>query len=129
MNIINHPSPNWNNRPSWVATPRAVVMHATAGHSSLGHLCDPAPNGIPEHAVSAHYLIESNGDVYRLVADDQRAWHAGNGRILDLPYDPNDISIGIELENMNDGHEPYAATQYQSAVELVRGLIQRYQIP
>jgi N-acetylmuramoyl-L-alanine amidase len=51
------------------------------------------------------------------------------GAIPGLSYDPNDISIGIELENVNDGVQPYATEQYHVAVELVRDLVQKYHIP
>ena len=53
-----------------------------------------------EYGVSAHYLIDRGGRVYRLVAEDRVAFHAGKGR---LPWQParedrmNHHSIGIEL--------------------------------
>ena len=48
--------------------------------------------------VSAHYLVDEDGTVYRLVPEEQRAWHAG------LSYwrgerDVNSRSIGIEIQN------------------------------
>lgn len=53
-----------------------------------------------EYGVSAHYLIDRSGRVYRLVTEGRTAFHAGKGR---LPWEPNrqnrlnDHSIGIEL--------------------------------
>lgn len=49
--------------------------------------------------VSAHYLIDREGTIYRLVKEEDQAYHAGAGK---LPRDLtrtelNDTSIGIEL--------------------------------
>ena len=65
------PSPNWNERQAPISM---VVMHYTGMHSgaaALERLCDPAAQ------VSAHYCIEEDGTVHRLVREDRRAWHAG----------------------------------------------------
>ena len=51
--------------------------------------------------VSAHYVVEENGDVYRLVDEANRAWHSGAsswGGASDI----NARSIGIEI--VNPGH-------------------------
>ncbi len=49
--------------------------------------------------VSTHYLIDREGNIFRLVDEKRTAWHAGNGS---LPWDPsrksmNNTSIGIEM--------------------------------
>ena len=60
-----------------------------------------------ERPVSAHYLVPENGDptyprrrlrVYRLVGDDQRAWHAGQSHWRGETA-LNSSSIGIEIVN------------------------------
>ncbi len=48
---------------------------------------------------SAHYLIDRQGNIYRLVKEQRAAYHAGKGK---LPWAPgrtnlNDTSIGIEM--------------------------------
>ena len=67
------PSPNWNQRQLPISM---VVMHYTGmrtGAEALERLCNPAAE------VSAHYAIEEDGTVHRLVREDRRAWHAGRG--------------------------------------------------
>lgn len=96
--IIEHPSPNFGPRPPNVR-PSILVIHYTGmitGAAALARLCDPGPQ------VSAHYLIEEDGQIYRLVAEENRAWHAGKSHWQGID-DVNSHSIGIEL--VNPGHE------------------------
>jgi hypothetical protein len=122
-----HPSPNQSSRGG--ATVRAIVMHATAGTNSLPILTDPAPGGHPERRVSAHYLIAKNGTIYRLVPDNRVAFHAGVAAIPPLGNDVNAFSIGIEMENLNNGMDPYPKAQMDATVELVQDLVKKYAIP
>ena len=75
-----------------------VVIHYTA-MASADAACRALTN--PDTQVSAHYLIDADGTVRSLVAEDQRAWHAGAGQWGDVS-DVNSRSIGIELDN--DGY-------------------------
>ncbi|MEN9938327.1 MAG: hypothetical protein RLZZ387_4906 [Chloroflexota bacterium] len=77
--------------------------------------------------VSAHYLIDKDGTIYRCVPEELVAWHAGvsfwHGRA-----GVNARSIGIELVNRNDGVDPYPAEQWRSALWLGAALVRRYGI-
>ena len=104
-----------------------LVLHYTGMKScnaALDRLCDPA------HDVSAHYLIDEDGTIYRLVADEKRAWHAGVS-YWRSETDVNSTSLGIEL--VNPGHEigyrPFPEPQISALIELNRGLISKYRIP
>ena len=110
---------------------RMVVLHATAG-SYPGDLRWLRQGGAPGREVSVHYYISKLGQIFQLVADQDIAWHAGtsrwevDGRTV---FSCNDVSIGIELENRNDGRDPYPPEQYAAALWLTRELVQKYQIP
>ena len=68
MDVIEAPSPNFDNR---VRVPDMLVLHYTGmqtGQEALDRLRDP------EAKVSAHYLIEEDGRIFRLVAEERRAW-------------------------------------------------------
>ena len=71
--------------------------------------------------VSAHVMINRQGEITQYVPFNKRAWHAGkslfNGR-----ENCNDFSIGIEMEGCDDS--PYEEAQYQQAAELIRLLRQ-----
>ncbi len=102
-----------------------LVLHATVGNarSSLDWLTNPVSR------VSIHYLISKPGKVYQLVPDHLSAWHAGKSRWRG--FSTTDIalgSIGIELENRNDGRDPYPPAQLAALLELSRSLVVKYSI-
>ncbi|MEL6640921.1 MAG: N-acetylmuramoyl-L-alanine amidase [Pseudomonadota bacterium] len=99
-----------------------VVIHYTAmqtAEAACQTLCNPKTE------VSAHYLIARDGQVMSLVAEDQRAWHAGAGGWGKLT-DVNSYSIGIELDN--NGLSPFSAPLMDALVVLLEGIIGRWAI-
>jgi N-acetyl-anhydromuramyl-L-alanine amidase AmpD len=110
---------------------RMVVMHSTAarGPGDFNYLRNGGSDSRP---VSIHYYIGKNGAISQMVDDKNIAWQAGvsswkvDGRVV---KGCNPISIGIELENLNTGRDPYPAAQYNAALELTRYLVSRYNIP
>lgn len=126
MEIIEAPSPNFDARPG---PPDMIVLHYTGmltGEGALARLRDG------EHArrVSAHYLVEEDGRVFRLVAEERRAWHggvafwAGQSNI-------NAASIGVEI--VNPGHEfgyrPFPEPQIISVLTLLTDIRERWTVP
>lgn len=78
------------------------------------------------YGVSAHYLIDRSGKVYRLVEDKNIAYHAGASKMPDGRQDVNDFSIGIEM--MNKEETEYTKAQYQAVNDLVAYLKQKHSI-
>lgn len=120
--ILSRPSPNCGPRRGG-ARPDMVVIHYTAmisADAALDRLCDPMAE------VSAHYLISEQGNVWHLVDEELRAWHAGAGRWGDVT-DVNSRSIGIELANRGD--HPFAAPQMDALEGLLAGIMARWTIP
>lgn len=124
--ITDTPSPNHGPRPAG-ATIDMLVLHYTGmrnAAAALGRLTDPAAE------VSAHYLIDEDGTMHRLVAENRRAWHAGVA-FWRGERDINDRSIGIEL--VNPGHEfgyrPFPEAQMTALIALCREILSRHPIP
>ena len=124
VHFHDRPSPNHDARPGAVDM---LVLHYTGMSSAaaaLDRLCSP------EAKVSAHYLIDEDGTVWRLVAEERRAWHAGvsswRGR-----RDINGASIGVELVNPGHGpdYRPFPEPQMAALETLARGIIARHPIP
>jgi N-acetylmuramoyl-L-alanine amidase len=124
--LIEAPSPNFGPRRGG-ASPDIVVLHYTAmvsAAAALERLCDPAAE------VSAHYLIGEDGRLWRLVAERDRAWHAGAGAWGSVE-DVNSRSIGIELANAGPigGFPPFPEPQMVVLEALLDALMARWTIP
>jgi N-acetylmuramoyl-L-alanine amidase len=124
--VKTQPSPNHDARPADEPVD-ILVLHYTgmqSGAAAIERLCDPAAR------VSSHYVVEEDGTVWRLVAEERRAWHAGlsfwrghqglNGR-----------SIGVEI--VNPGHEwgyrSFPSAQMAAVRDLCAGILARHPIP
>lgn len=125
LRIRDLPSPNHDARPAGEPVD-TIVLHYTGmrdARAALERLRDP------EAHVSAHYVVEEDGTVWRLVPEDRRAWHAGvshwRGRT-----GLNGRSIGIEI--VNPGHEwgyrPFPALQMAAVCELCLGILARHPV-
>lgn len=104
-----------------------IIVHTS--YDAIGN--DPySVDGIiaiyKEYNVSAHYLIGRNGNIYRLVADKDIAWHAGASEMPDGRTNINDFSIGIEVVNTKDGK--FTADQYASLNRLIDQLKEKYPV-
>jgi N-acetylmuramoyl-L-alanine amidase len=124
--IIDRPSPNHDPRPRG-AKVDILLLHYTGMESAgaaLERMCDPAAK------VSAHYMIDEDGTVYRLVDEKQRAWHAGVSSWRG-DADVNGRSVGVEL--VNPGHEfgyrKFAEVQMTRLEQLGAEIVLRHSIP
>jgi N-acetylmuramoyl-L-alanine amidase len=112
------PSPNFDlRRPNYVILHHTTNTTAARALETLTH---------PDRSVSAHYLIDRNGEIIQLVDETKRAWHAGEswwGGTTDL----NSSSIGIELDNT--GEEAFPDIQIDALLNLLTDLRTRYRIP
>jgi N-acetylmuramoyl-L-alanine amidase len=103
-----------------------IVMHATGGVKT-GDLWTLSGRD-RRHLVSCHYYITKLGEIYQLVQDKDIAWHAGVS-FWQGENDVNRFSIGVELENLNNGKDVYPQAQVDAAIWLVRNKVQQYKIP
>ena len=123
MSIIDRPSPNFDARALPVSL---IVLHYTGmrtAEAAIARLADP------EAKVSAHYVVDEDGQVIRMVAEEHRAWHAGRAHWREID-DVNSASIGIEI--VNPGHEfgyrAFPDAQIDAVIRLVMEVKDRYEI-
>lgn len=111
----NSPCPNFGSRI------RAIIIHYTEINlqETLEKFADP------NSQVSSHYVVDKNGDIYNLIDDIERAWHAGES-CWNGEANLNNYSIGIEI--VNSGFEPYIDEQINSVITLVSYLKAKYNI-
>jgi N-acetylmuramoyl-L-alanine amidase len=122
-------SPNHGDRgePPNMRPINMLVLHYTGMQSAaaaLDRLCDPVAR------VSAHYVVEEEGALWRLVPEARRAFHAGLS-CWQAESDLNFVSIGVEI--VNPGHEwgyrPFPEHQMAALEALCRDILSRHRIP
>ncbi|MGH6796971.1 MAG: N-acetylmuramoyl-L-alanine amidase [Roseiarcus sp.] len=119
------PSPNYGERRGY-GRPNCLILHYTGmstGDAALKALTDPASE------VSAHYLVWEDGAIDQLVAERDRAWHAGKAWWKG-ERDLNSASIGIEI--VSPGHDggspPFPKPQIETTIALARDVCARWTI-
>lgn len=117
-------SPNFDTR---TAPPDTLILHYTgmqSAEAAIARLRDP------EAKVSAHYVIDEDGAIFRLVEEGRRAWHAGKSW-WQGETDINARSIGLEI--VNPGHEfgyrNFPDTQIASVIALIDDIRTRWAVP
>ncbi len=123
MEMIERPSPNFDERKLPVSM---IVLHYTGMPDAAGAL-DRLTS--PEAKVSAHYCVDEDGSITRLVDEEMRAWHAGKSRWRGIS-DVNSASVGIEI--VNPGHEfgyrPFPDEQIAALIPLIASIKERHGI-
>jgi N-acetylmuramoyl-L-alanine amidase len=126
LGIRDLPSPNQDDRPEGVPIDM-LILHYTGMRSAreaIDRLRDPVAK------VSSHYVVDEDGFILRLVAEERRAYHAG------VSYwrghsELNGRSIGIEI--VNPGHEfgygDFPVLQLAAVCDLCLSILSRHTIP
>lgn len=116
-------SPNHSSR-SGSAIEKVILHYTTAStaRSTINHFLDSSPpcslGSSQVCPVSAHYIVDKNGDIYQMVADSDKAWHAGSANLT---------SIGIE--HVARKGDSFTKAQEKSSIALIRWLLAEYKIP
>ena len=99
----------------------SIIIHC------LAFDLDDAIASFHQNKVSAHYLIDEKGKIYRLVDENKRAWHAGQS-FWKGKDNLNHYSIGIELCSKSLGQISYPFAQISALMRLCRHLKRKYHI-
>lgn len=127
--VISTPSPYFT-RAAGRAIDTIVIRYLSGINVDAGRWDDPrlCREILRQYHVSAHYLVDRAGRVYRLVDERDVAWHAG-GSIMPAPDNRrgvNRFSIGIELIATHGSG--FTDAQYDALATLVRGIMARHPI-
>jgi AmpD protein len=129
-------SPNCSARPPATIIDLLVIHNISLPPGEFGTGCvdelfcnrldskaHPFFEEISDLRVSAHLLIDRNGEVTQYVPFDCQAWHAGQSEFQGRQR-CNEFSIGIELEGTD--HEVFTPRQYDRLGSVSRALMQSY---
>lgn len=131
-------SPNWDERPAAAAV-ELIVVHGISlppgsfetrwiealFTNTLDCQADPYFARLKDLYVSAHLLIDRDGEPTQFVPLTGRAWHAGVSSFQGRPR-CNDFSIGIEFVGADD--IPYTPAQYEMGARIVKRLLEHYRL-
>lgn len=120
-----HPSPNFEPRAA-LRRPDLLLLHYT-GMACVERAIDWLAR--PESKVSCHYVIAEDGTITQMVAEQHRAWHAGQSHWAG-ESDINSCSIGIEIHNCghSEGYPEFPPAQMQAVEELSADIVARNSI-
>ena len=117
-----HPSPNVEPRRGMAAS--ILLLHYT-GLPTVERAIDVLSR--VDCKVSCHYVIDLDGRITQMVAEDMRAWHAGVS-VWEGETDINSASIGIEIQNAGHdaGYPDFPARQMQAVITLSHDIVRRH---
>ncbi len=122
--LNNFKSPNFDNRQK-NSKIKFLVLHYTETISlseAINILCSP------QKKVSCHYIIDTNGDIYNLVDEKKRAWHAGLSCWMNYK-NLNSYSVGIEIVNSGEVlKNKYPKNQIKALINLSKQIKSTYKI-
>lgn len=125
LTVRERASPNFGPRRDG-RRPDTLILHYTGtetAEAALRWLC------LPESEVSCHYLVDEAGTITRLVAETERAWHAGVSYWMG-ETDINSSSVGIEIHNPGHtlGYDDFPDQQMRAVIGLCQDVLARHAI-
>jgi len=126
LNIINK-NVSFGNYCPKTRTINAIIVHSTF-NASGGDFYDInlILAQFKRYRVSSHYIIERDGKIFRLVKENNTAYHAGKSQLPNRKGSVNACSIGIEL--VNSAIDTPTEFQLKSLILLVKDIKKRYKI-
>lgn len=123
-------------RPLWIKSPYhyprnqkidMIVVHKTSG-AMIGTAINPFLSG----GTSARTLIDRDGQVVKLVRDDQAAGHASHENRQDQSHWGTQTRLAwrsIGIENVGTPQQGLTDAQYRSLIRLIQELLRYHGIP
>jgi N-acetylmuramoyl-L-alanine amidase len=120
-----HPAANFEPRRPGMR-PSMLLLHYT-GVASAAKAIDWLAR--LDSRVSCHYVVDESGCITQMVAEEARAWHAGEA-CWGGETDINSASIGIEMQNPGHelGYPDFPEAQLAAVEALARDIVHRHSI-
>jgi len=104
-----------------------IVVHKT-GDPVIG----PAINQFLNGGTSAHYLVDRDGSVLKMGADERAAGHASNENQQNQSHWGSQTRLAwrsIGIENVGTTKEGFTTEQYRSLIRLIQDLMKAHNVP
>jgi N-acetylmuramoyl-L-alanine amidase len=114
-------------QPIWMASPnrsaRTQDITLCVVHHTGGTIASSAINTfLAPRSTSAHYVIDTDGQIIKMVHELEQAFHAGHSHWLGRDS-VNGFSVGIEIVNRSN---PYTPAQMAAVVDLLNRIRAAY---
>jgi N-acetylmuramoyl-L-alanine amidase len=126
MKFVSINTPNYSKKSRNSKEIKLIVIHYTGMQSRIASIKRLSSL---KHKVSCHYLIDRNGEIFKMVEENKVAWHAGKSKWKNF-INLNKNSIGIELVNKGHefGYEKFTNLQIKKLIKLCLVLKKKYKI-
>ncbi|MFA5917893.1 MAG: N-acetylmuramoyl-L-alanine amidase [Candidatus Gracilibacteria bacterium] len=112
-----------NNKSKGVNTREFIIVHHTGTkHGTIKGVLNTLTKG----KVSVHYVVDFNGDIYKIGSTKDILWHCGKSEWKGKT-NMNKYSIGIEV--IGGVGEEFPLAQRQAVRELIQHLMKIFDIP
>lgn len=120
--VISHPTPNYDHEK--VNEVKGVILHHTAEPTAARSLEVLTSSS---RGVGTHVVIDTDGTRYIMCEPTVVTYHAGKS-VLNGRDGCNDFTVGIEFQG-NTLEKPLTQDQINSAIEYLKPIIAKYNIP
>ncbi|MDG4550822.1 MAG: N-acetylmuramoyl-L-alanine amidase [Candidatus Contendobacter sp.] len=123
-------------RPMWIKSPynygRTQKIDMIVVHKTGGDTIGSAINQFLSGGTSAHYLVDRDGQVVKMVLDSQAAGHASHENDQDQSHWGTQTGLAwrsIGIENVGTTKQGLTDAQYQSLTRLIQELMRYHGVP
>jgi N-acetyl-anhydromuramyl-L-alanine amidase AmpD len=117
-------------RPIWIKSPynykRNQKIDMIVVHKTGGAVIGPAINQFLSGGTSAHYIVDRDGGIVKMVLDGQAAGHASHENQTDQSHWGTQTRLAwrsIGIENVGSTKQGLTDAQYQSLIRLIQELM------
>ncbi len=123
-------------QPLWIKSPyhygRNQPIDMIVVHKTGGEVIGPAINQFLSGGTSAHYIVDRDGQVIKMVLDSQAAGHASHENHQDQSHWGTQTRLAwrsIGIENVGATQQGLTSAQYRSLIRLIQELMRYHGVP
>ena len=123
-------------QPLWIKSPyhygRNQPIDMIVIHKTGGEVIGPAINQFLSGGTSAHYIVDRDGQIVKLVLDSHAAGHASHENSQDQSHWGTQTRLAwrsVGIENVGTTQQGLTSAQYRSLIRLIQELMRYHSVP